>query len=275
MDNQYYHNQYMANPALAGINAGFEFNAAFKAQWTNIEGAPVMQSVTGTYGTQNNKAGFGVNFYNEKAGIINRTSLKGTFAFHLPLNDDETVIDFGLSGGIMKESIDLSKVEGDADDVAFADFNRRPTSIDGDFGAAYRSNGLTVQGALPNLKRLLKKDVVRAVADHTIYMGAVSYRIEMGEGTSVEPKVVYRSVENFKDIIDAGVNMNVFSNKVMLSGIYHSTNSLTVGLGVVYNEQFSILGNYTSNTAAMGNNANGQFEIGLKLAIGKTKGFLQ
>ena len=134
MGSVYYHNQYAANPAMAGLVEGWELNAAVKAQWTVIE-----------------------------AGVVQRTSAKGTYAYHLPLNNKSTFIDFGLSAGIMDENINMSKVLGDLTDVQLGNFNDRKTYLDVDFGIAFRTAHLTIQGALPNLKRVFGKDVVRNV----------------------------------------------------------------------------------------------------------------
>lgn len=276
MSNQFFHNQYMSNPAMAGVLAGIQFDGAFKAQWTNISGAPVMQSFTASYGSDDNKVGAGINFYNEKAGIIKRTSVKGSYAYHLPVsNGGDSYLDFGISVGVMKEFIDVSEVQGDNDDISFYDFNARALSLDGDFGAAFRTGGLTVQAALPNLKRMLKRDNVRAVADRELYMTAASYRINIDDMSSVEPKVAYRGVENFSDIYDLGVNLEFISHKILLSSVYHSTKNVTVGFGMRYNQRLSIIGNYTSNSKALGSYTNGEFEIGVKLAFLRSNNLLQ
>jgi len=49
-----------------------------------------------------------------------------------------------------------------------------------------------------------------------------------------------------------------------LSSIYHTTNSVTIGAGTTYQNQFSIQLFYTTNTSDLQNYTNGEFEIGLK-----------
>src|SRR5690349_19861400 len=68
---QYFQNRYLVNPSMAGINEGFNINGGFRKQWSNIPGAPITQSIT--LDQQLNKVGWGVNFYNEKSGGIQRT----------------------------------------------------------------------------------------------------------------------------------------------------------------------------------------------------------
>lgn len=175
MASVYYQNQAQANPALVGTEKGFVLSGALKAQWTAIDNAPMMQYLMANYGTNNERVGLGLNLYNESAGVFRRTSVKASYAYHIPLNDQNNFLDFGLAMGLMDEYIDLNKVRGDIDDISLARFNQRKTYLDGDFGFALRTEKLTVQGAINNLKRYLKRDVIRNVADRSLFMAAVSY----------------------------------------------------------------------------------------------------
>lgn len=261
---QYFQNQYLANPALAGLETGYEISAALKAQWSAIDGAPLMQGVTLERGSANRKVGFGLNFYNESAGVINRTSLKATYAYHLPL-DGEKNIDFGLSAGYMDEWIDFNKVKGDVTDNSLINFNSRKLYFDADFGFAFRVKGLTLQGTVPNLRRILDRDIIQTVVDRSMFMAALSYKIKFkNPTTALEPKVVYRSVQNYGDIIDVGANLSFQEGKLFLNGIFHSTGSFTLGIGTLYNKQLSILAQYTTNTSDLQNYSNGEAQIGLK-----------
>lgn len=264
----YYQNQFLANPAMAGLATGLTLNAAFKTQWAGVEGAPKIQYLTGDYGFTSNKVGLGLLFYNETAGAINRTRATFTYAYHVPLNGGTNFLDFGLSAGIMNESIDFNKVKGDLDDDVLNSFNDRKLYLDGDFGAAYRSDKLTLQAALPNLKRFFKRDVLRNVVDRSTYFIAAAYQFNTDKLiNSIEPKLVYRGVQNYDGIFDAGVNIQLLDSKLMVNGIYHSTNSLTAGFGTNYKNQFSLLFQYTTNTSKMLNYSNGEFELGLKYSI--------
>ncbi|WP_316831301.1 PorP/SprF family type IX secretion system membrane protein [Pedobacter aquatilis] len=271
MGSIYYQNQYLANPSLAGIDTMINLNGAFKAQWTSIKGSPRIQYITADLPTKNKKVGLGLLVYNESAGLINRTRATFTYAYHLKLNNDSSFVDFGLSAGLMNEWIDLGKAVGDLGDDVLGNFSDRKVYLDGDFGIAYRNKKLTVQATLPNLKRFLKRDEIRNVVDRSIYFAAVSYKIPLkGETLNiVEPKVVFRGVENYKGILDVGANLGFLQQKLMASAIYHSTNSVTLGFGANYKKTLGLLLQYTSNTSALQNYSNGEFEIGLRYSFKK------
>ncbi len=271
MGSIYYQNQFLANPSLAGIDTLVNINGAFKTQWMNINGAPKIQYLTADLSLKNRKVGLGLLFYNESAGVINRTRATISYAYHLKLNHDSSFVDFGLSAGLMNEWIDLGKAVGDLDDDVVRSFNDRQLYLDGDFGLAFRNKNLTVQASLPNLKRFLKRDLVRNVVDRSIYFTAVSYKFKIKGGAlnTVEPKVVYRGVENYNGILDVGANFLLLGDKLMFNGIYHSTNSITFGIGANYKSKLSILLQYTTNTSAMQNYSNGEFEMGLRYSFKK------
>lgn len=266
MGSGYYQNQYLLNPALAGTETGWELNGAYKAQWTAITGAPSMQAFTATYGSESKKAGFGFFAFNDKAGSVKTINLKASYAYHLPLNGNGATLDFGLSAGVMDEWIDRSEVIGDLSDVSIGNFNDRKLYLDADFGLALRTRNITLQGSLPNMKRVFKRDIQRNVVDRSLYMAALSYKFvnENASLTSIEPKVAFRGMDNFKNILDAGVNFQFNKDKLMLSGVYHSTNSITFGAGTTYKSKLAILAQYTSNTSDLQGYSNGEFELALK-----------
>jgi type IX secretion system PorP/SprF family membrane protein len=263
MGSLYFQNPYQANPALAGIEKGWEINAGSKIQWTAIEGAPIMHSATATFGTISQKIGLGFNIYNENAGVFLRTAVKGTYAYHLPLNDENSFLDFGLSAGFTSEWIDYEKVIGDLTDHAISHFNQRKLYVDGDFGMAYRNEHLTAQVAIPNLKRFLSRDVNRNTIDRSLGMASVSYRL-YGENFTIEPKTMYRRIENYKDIIDLGAQFQCMEEKLAINAVYHSTNSITFGIGTIYQKQLTINCFYTTGTSDLGKYSNGEFEIALQ-----------
>lgn len=265
MGSMYFQNQYLGNPAIAGIEKGWRVNAGYKVQWTAIDGAPTMQAVTADYGSTG-KIGLGLKFYNENAGVILRTGIKVTYAYHLPLNDGQSFLDFGVSAGVMNEWIDYDKVIGEQGDLSIQQFNARRWYADGDFGIAYRNEKLTVQGALPNLNRFLNRDLRRNTVDRSLYLGAISYKF-INPIFTIEPKAVYRGVENYKNIIDLGTQFQFFQDKLVMNAMYHSTNSVTLGVGTYYQNQLRILCLYTSGTSDLRKYSNGEFEIGLQYQV--------
>jgi type IX secretion system PorP/SprF family membrane protein len=266
---QYYSNQYLGNPAMAGFAKGISANLGFRQQYSRIPGAPSTQAITAEYGGE--KVGFGLNLHNDGAGLLKRTRVAGTYAYHLPLDDANKKLHFGISLGVMFERVEQEKIDGDPTDGSLDQFARRDNYLDGDFGVAYTTGKLTIQGAIPNLQQFIKKEDGFKSVDRSLFLTAISYKWVFGaEGTStsLEPKVTFRGVKGYKNMIDAGFNLGLVDDKVNLMGMYHSSESATFGLGTTFGS-FAVMGMYTTETAALRSYIDGDFEVALSYKFSK------
>ncbi|RZL98574.1 MAG: type IX secretion system membrane protein PorP/SprF [Pedobacter sp.] len=261
---QYYSNTYLGNPAMAGIQKGLNVSASYRRQWGTIPGAPVVQSLTVDY--SKNKAAVGLNVNFDKAGLQRQSRVVGTYAYHLPLNANNTALHFGVSLGFMNQRLSNSDIVGNSNDPLAASYNQRQTYIDGDFGIAFTSNRLKVEAALPNLKTFFKREEIRMLDVATFYT-AISYRLELSEGAEgmdLEPKAAYRGFKGVDNIWDLGAQLTLADRQVMLTALYHSTKSASFGLGLDYKRKYLINGFYTTQTSALNTYSNGTFEINVR-----------
>jgi type IX secretion system PorP/SprF family membrane protein len=268
----YFQNRYLINPALAGLEAGWFSNMGLRQQWSSMPGSPKTQSLSFEYGS-GKKSGAGINLYNDEAGLQKRTRVMGTYAYHLPINKEGKSLSFGVSVGysddrIMQERISTNVNQSDGQLKAY---QNRESYFDGDFGAAYQSNRWNVELAVPNLKSFFGKDQkVGEVVDQSRLFTSLSYKLNIPhslDGIKLEPKVCFRQIKNYKDILDFGANMSLAEDKVNVMAMYHSTRSTTLGMGVKYQKYLVISGIFTSGTAAIREYANGNFEMNLRVNI--------
>jgi type IX secretion system PorP/SprF family membrane protein len=269
LSSQYYTNQYLINPAFAGAGEGLKLNGAYRKLWSNVPGAPLTQNLTADYGF--NKVGLGLTVNNESAGLQRQTRIMGSYAYHLKLNDNSHQLHFGVSLCIMSQRLENADIYGNLNDPAVGQYNDRKTYLDGDFGVAYTSDKLNIQAAIPNLKSILKKDVIK-LADVATFYTAVSYKIGISEGAQgmdVEPKVAYRGVKGFDNIWDAGAQFGIANKQVFLLAMYHSIRNATFGLGTDFRKKYLISGTYTTQTSALSSYTNGSFELNLRLNLRK------
>lgn len=267
MGTAYFQNQYQTNPAMAGMEMGLNLNMGYLQQWSNVPGNPTVQTITADY-LITEKAALGINFYNDRSGIFNRTRTLASYAYHLPLNSEEQKLSFGLSLGFMSERINTEDIKGNVNDPNVANFNQRETYLDGDFGMAYTNRNLNIQAAIPNMKSFLNKDMNSNTIDRSTFFSAISYQFDLeGDGGfGLEPKIAYRGVKGLDNIMDAGLNLTYANNKVNVFGMYHSTKSTTFGLGLNY-QNLGFSGMYSTSNSVLSNYTNGNFEIGLKMIL--------
>lgn len=263
---QYFQNQYLANPAMAGIDTGLHLNAAYRRQWKDQPGVPETISFTADYAA-GKRVGAGLMVFNDKAGLMTSTRVALTYAYHLPLSlERNQFLHFGLSLGIRTERINLKGINGETMDPSIGRFNRRDNYFDGDFGVAYTSNGLSLQAALPNVVGYFKSD--KNVVNGSTFFTAASYRIALGgQFTALEPKVCFRGVRGFDNILDVGANLSLLNNVVNVYGLYHSSKTYTVGAGFSIHNTVGLQLSYSSQTAGLSNYLSGNFTAGLTVNL--------
>ena len=262
----YYQNQYLYNPAMAGLEKGLTLNFAYRQQFNSVPGSPKMQNLSADYGPGNN-VGIGLIINNEKTGLISRTRIMGSYAYHLPVSENSK-LHFGLSLGVNNTYLDYGAIIGDNGDQEAEIFNRRPLYIDGDIGIAYTNQNLTIQGAVPNLKTVFFKNNQNQdiVTNTTIFYTAVSYKIPSESNLTLEPKVAYRGVRGFDHILDAGVKLDMPDYHLNLTGLYHTNKSITAAVGLDLSGIGLFLA-FSSNNSSLNQSSNNNVELGLRLKL--------
>ncbi len=262
----YYADQFLMNPAMAGREIELNALLGYRTQMGNFVGAPKGQFLAIDYGFDQ-KSGIGLKINNDKAGLLRQTRVAATYAYHLQINREDR-LSFGVSAVFNNETLNETAINGDLDDADVIAVNDRKTYLESDFGIAYRSKSLTIQGVLPNMIALFKKNGFVA-ADYSVFFAAASYKFNTDLGT-VEPKLVYRGIKGFKNMLDFGTNLQFKSNtnnQFNILGFYHSSKSATVGFGFAFKNRYTFNGSYTVGTAQISGITMNDFEIGLGLKL--------
>ena len=95
----YYQNRYLINPAMAGLDKGLNINLAYQQQWSSFPGSPKSQSFATEY-QATDKVGVGLNINDDQSGVFRQTRVVGSYAYHLPLGEQNQKLNFGVSLGI-------------------------------------------------------------------------------------------------------------------------------------------------------------------------------
>lgn len=258
----FYQNEYLANPAMAGVQKGFNINAAYKHDLVSEKGMRSNNALTLDY--QFKKAGLGLNINMDKDGLLNTNRYLATYAYHLPFVNNSQ-LHFGLSAGVSTEKFNMSDIIGDTDDALIMQYNDLKPEFDADFGIAYTSDKYNIQAVLPNLRDLIYDQSVSRIYTPTTFYTAVSYKLT-GEFGRLEPKVVYRGVKNYNNIVDAGVNFSTSSENFNALLMYHSSNNATAGVGFTYQKNYQVqLAYVTPVNSSLQQYTYGSVQIGLKL----------
>ncbi|WP_346320968.1 PorP/SprF family type IX secretion system membrane protein [Chitinophaga sp. YIM B06452] len=266
---QYYENRFLGNPALAGADTGLNINIGYRKQWKDMPDAPVTFALTGDYQVAR-KLGVGLTVFNDQAGILKQTRVALSYAYHMALDENNSeFLHIGMTAAVDNRRVERKKIVGDPDDPAVDEFNRRDNYFETDLGVAYTNEHLTIQAALPNLVSTFQnKDKVEPRNTST-FMVAASYKFgtKSFQISSVEPMVAFRGVKGYKGILDVGTKVSLAKNFVNLFALYHTSNAVTAGVGFQFKNSIEVQASYTSQTAGVKNNIDGNFGLGIKIRL--------
>lgn len=129
---QYILNEFLVNPAVAGIDGMTSINTTGRKQWLGLKHAPETYSLTystrllkSSFSVKNRRykkgskgrVGLGAAFVSDWNGAINRTSFQFTYAYHIFIQNYQ--LSFGLSA-------DVSQFRIDQDLITLRDPNNDP-----------------------------------------------------------------------------------------------------------------------------------------------------
>lgn len=148
--NHFFLNPYMYNPAFAGKENRANLALNHRQQWTGIEDAPVTSYISFDIPVES-RVNLGTKLINEQRSIMNNTAVLLTLGYTAPFSqDNKHGLSFGISAGIMKQSIDKDG-SYNYDDPAVIGLLDNRTHLLGEFGVRYRFYDLNIGLALPTL----------------------------------------------------------------------------------------------------------------------------
>src|SRR6201996_1003728 len=137
---QYVFNNYLINPAVAGIENYTDVMAGYRSQWTGLQGAPVTSYLTVNaplgdnfvngdasafpaaggenpasrlytqyYQAAEPHHGIGFTIVTDKAGPITQTDINATYAYHLGISATFTLA-LGVAAGVSRTALNASEI---------------------------------------------------------------------------------------------------------------------------------------------------------------------
>ncbi|MBC8052348.1 MAG: PorP/SprF family type IX secretion system membrane protein [Sphingobacteriaceae bacterium] len=240
---QYFVNQFLINPAMAGKDDKTNIFINYSGQWNKIEGAPVLMSLSAN-SALSEQAAVGLNVFSDKAGLLQRSQVMGSFAYKVPF-DDEHCLKFGLSLTWAREQLNLGDATSSGSpDIALSNYNdKRKGFLDGNFGVAYLNTGLEVQFSYQNLNQKRSKQF--STVDYSVFYSALAYEFNREQSFTIKPLLAYRGVKGYKNQWDVASEFS-FDKMINLYAMYHSNQSFSGGAGYILGESLNASVMYNS-----------------------------
>lgn len=231
---QYMLNHFEINPGASGINEYLPLAFSFRKLWAGIEGSPSLQTLSAHMEVYNNM-GAGIKIFNSTAGPERKTGLEGAYSYHIPLENIDSKLAFGISFQLYQYFLDKTNmtVEDETDEVFLGD--EKMIVPDGSFGAYLYGNTYYVGLAIPQLVQRnikLKSDILeqKRVRHYFLHGG---YIYNVNRELKIEPSVLMKLIEI--GIFQADINAMVTYRDMVSFGLsYRTSDAVVFMLGYQY-----------------------------------------
>lgn len=306
---QYIMNNYIINPAVAGIENYWDVKASHRIQWVGLQDAPVTtyftihgplkksdydrESATSFHASGQNPRGqaywqdytsaephqgVGFTMINDRTGPLNRFAVYGTYAYHMGISPT-TSLSGGISVGFTNVSLDASKLNfgGTTVDPAVSgsgQINRIKPDISAGLWLYSKDYflGLAAQQIIPQ---------PLSFSDNTVYLQngkllphlflSAGYRMPINEDISFLPSMLLRYITP----LPLGFDLNVkfqYQDLLWAGASYRYQDGFAAMIGVNLNHSINIGYSYDAQTSNLNTVSRGTHEILIGFLLGNKYG---
>lgn len=292
---QYVFNNYLINPAVAGIENYTDVKAGYRSQWTGLQGAPITSYLTvnaplgqnflqgdatsfpvegglnpsSRLYTQNYMAaephhGIGAMIVSDQAGPLTNTTIDVSYAYHLGISANANLA-LGVSAGMNHVSLNTSMITLENPlDPAISNGNNSQWKPDLSIGAwFYSSNyyvGASVQQLLPENLYFSSNNSYNESKTVPHYFLTAGTKLFMTDEITFMPSFLIKVIRPLPVTYDLNGKFT-FSDKFWVGGSYRHGDSFGVLAGVNISSFINVGYSYDITTSALNTVSNGTHEI--------------
>ena len=196
MWSQYFTNDVIYNPAISGSKDYNQFTIQSRQQWLGFEGAPLSANIS-YHGSLNNRSAMGGYLEHDRTNPSNQTNLQINYAYHVPLNSDNTYLSFGLGAKAMYYYLNFEVGElPPGNDPAYNDKSYEKFLGDASSGLYLYNEkfhiGYSVINMLQSSFNKEAGDGFGKNIEERIYYGMAGYKFKIDRDWYIEPSVLLR-----------------------------------------------------------------------------------
>lgn len=255
---QYMMNKFLVNPAVAGSEGYSAFNLTTRKQWIGVREAPLTFAASAQTRLLKNsfiirknrvknssstassptRVGLGAYIFDDRNGLIGRTGLQLTYAYHIPM--DNSLLSFGLSGTIWQFRIRKDEARLlDPDDQLFNSMDNGMVIPDANFGVYYSDERMYAGFSADQLFQSALKFGGEGfnqykMLRHFYLMGG--YRFLVSEKIMLEPSALVKTTEQLSFQLD--LTTKAYFSDDYWAGLSYRTGNVLVLMGGVRVDKF-------------------------------------
>ncbi len=267
LNDLYYENRYLFNPANAGDQGALVGFLNHRRQWVGLEGAPVTNilSVHSPIGKGN--IGLGGTLSSDRTDFFQRITGNVTYSHRFNFSKNMVhSIAFGASVGFVDNKLNLSDaVVEDPSDVLLSSNVKNGTTLNVDFGLRYNIKGLELGFAIPQLFETQIRYESPGEDDRKFTLrrsmvGYLGYKFKIKEKWYIQPSVLLRNSAKSTQI-DGNLNLS-YKDIIWLGATYRTSGGIIPSIGFKVANQFTLAYAYEfAGSSGISSRGNGTHEI--------------
>ncbi|MEI6152249.1 MAG: type IX secretion system membrane protein PorP/SprF [Chitinophagia bacterium] len=236
MYSQYMFNMLGLNPAYAGSREATSFNLFQRRQWIGLQGAPQTTSFSLDQSMLNKRAGWGIQFYDDKIGVEKADGINIMGSTRVQVSENG-ILSGGLSLGLMNYRIDLMNVTGrytPNDPAFYSNLNKWTPSLG--LGIYYNTDNFYAGVSIPNLLKsrltafdLIKSGLQKVNQKHIFLTSGIV--LPINEDLKLKPSTMIKIVEGAP--IEADLNTNIWLRDIIGLGVSYRTGDAIIGMAEI------------------------------------------
>ena len=298
---QYIFNNFLLNPAVAGIENYTDVKLGYRSQWTGLEGAPVTAyfSINAPLGTDFTEGdatafpasggenpysrsylrdyraaephhGIGFTIVTDKAGPIDQTNMAATYAYHLGITETLNLA-VGVSAGFNHLHLNTSLITlENQDDPVLRNINNNQWKPDASFGVwAYGGNyyvGVSAQQIIPQNQYISTANNSNLSKTVPHYFLTAGYKIYLSDDVTMLPSALLKFIQPAPTAFDINMKLS-FRDKFWIGGSFRKDDSFGVLAGFNLSSFVNVSYSYDITTSALRTVSNGSHELVLGILL--------
>jgi type IX secretion system PorP/SprF family membrane protein len=265
----YSDNPFSLSPAYAGIHNSKTLFIDYRTDWSGLEGAPTTYQLS--YNDKfNDKVGIGARFIYDKTDIFKQTLILGTYTYEVKIAEKH-LLNFGLSVGLYRNSVDLGKYYNDPkyvqDMVLLNGQEDSNIKFATDISGLYRYNnadaGILFSNVMFGTVRYRNTNMKYKPLKN--YLLHTSYLFEFDNKWAVKPTMILRGGQNIPAQFEISSTIT-WNNRFWGTALFRSGGIFGLGLGgevhdgIIFNYSYNII-----NNALLYSFGSHQLSLGIKL----------
>ncbi|SFV34558.1 PorP/SprF family type IX secretion system membrane protein [Thermoflavifilum thermophilum] len=258
---EYFHNQYLWNPALAGSKQA-QLYGLFDNVWLGFDGSSKFVEFSFDM-PFTEKMGAGIILNSFSSGLFDQYRGALSYAYQISW-DDNKKIRLGGNLSFYKAHLNVKDLSNNAQiDPVITEFNNKGMQLDGDLGAYLQFNAFSIGLSGYNLSNYFKKSEQQE-SDWEMSQVQLSYYFPIQENKfSLQPLIGYQMFHTTKNILITAMQFT-YQNVFNTSLYWKSTGCIMGGLGLILNSNLEINIFYSSKNKY---GYQEQYEAGIKYML--------